>query len=61
MNIYHQAWQNIIRPVQIKTKLSSYGPKQRIQNNITILRKDITFKNRNNKTISGFIFYSPDY
>lgn len=61
MNLYDSAWQSIIRPVQIKTKPSSYGPQQRIHDNITIIRKDIIFKNRNNKSISGFIFNSPDF
>ncbi len=61
MNLYDSAWQSIIRPVQIKTKPSSYGPQKRIHDNITIIRKDITFMNRNNKSISGFIFNSPDF
>lgn len=61
MDIYEQAWQSIIRPLQIKTKVSSYGPKKRSINDITIVRSDIEFKNRNNKKISGFLFSSPDY
>jgi hypothetical protein len=47
MNLYEQAWQNIIRPTQIKTKISSYGPKQRTIDDCVIVRKDIEFKNRN--------------
>jgi hypothetical protein len=41
MDLYHQAWQSIIRPLQIKTKLSSYGPKKRVINGTTIIRNDI--------------------
>jgi hypothetical protein len=38
MDLYEQAWQSIIRPTQIKTKVSSYGPRKRIVNDITIMR-----------------------
>ncbi len=38
MEIYDQAWQSIIRPHQIKTKISSYGPRKKVVNNITIMR-----------------------
>jgi hypothetical protein len=61
MDIYDQAWQSIIRPLQIKTKLSSYGPKKRVVNDTTIIRNDVEFKNRNGKKISGFVFTSPDF
>ncbi len=61
MDLYDQAWQSIIRPLQIKTKTSSYGPRRRVVNDVTIIRTDIEFKNRNNKKISGFIFSSPDF
>jgi len=38
MNIFDEAWQSIIRPVQIKTKISSYGAKKRVIDNITVIR-----------------------
>jgi hypothetical protein len=61
MNIFEQAWQSIILPIQVKTKLSSYGPRKIVVDNVTIHREDISFFNRNNKKISGFVFTSPDY
>jgi len=27
MSIYEEAWKNIVRPTQIKSKINAYGPK----------------------------------
>lgn len=30
MNIYEEAWKNIVKPPQIKAKMTALGPKQRV-------------------------------
>jgi hypothetical protein len=61
MNLFEEAWKNIVQPIQIKSKLHSYGPKERVIEDTKIIRKDVVAINRNNKKMSGFIFYSPDF
>lgn len=59
MKIYENAWKDIVQPLQIKAKKHMLGPTERDINGLTILRKDLLVSNRNNKIISGFLFYCP--
>lgn len=61
MQLFDEAWKNIVQPTQIKCKANSYGPKERMRDNCLINRIDVTAVNRNNKNMVGFIFYSPDF
>lgn len=60
MNIYEEAWRNIVRPIQIKSKLNAYGPKEREVNGRTIVRTDLTAINRNGKQLQGYLFHCPE-
>lgn len=59
MNIFEEAWRNIISPPQIKCKKASLGPKEKIIKDKCIIREDLTVINRNGKKMEGFIFHSP--
>lgn len=60
MNIFEEAWRNIISPPQIKCKMAALGPKEKLVKDKSILREDLTVINRNGKKIEGYLFYSPD-
>jgi hypothetical protein len=60
MDLYENAWKNIVKPMQIQSKKCMLGPQERIINNNKILRIDLSVLNRKNKKISGFLFYSPN-
>lgn len=59
MNIYEEAWKNIVRPTQIKSKMNAYGPKERIVSGKTVVRNDLSILNRNGKQLHGFLFSCP--
>lgn len=60
MNVFEEAWRNIISPPQIRCKVTALGPKEKQVGAHTVLRKDLTVLNRNGKKIEGFLFHSPD-
>jgi len=60
MKIYENAWKNIVMPTQIQSKKHLLGPSERIVNGSKVLRVDLEVLNRNNKKISGFLFYCPE-
>lgn len=60
MELYENAWKNIVKPTQIKSKRYILGPSERIINGVKIVRIDMQVLNRNNKKISGFLFYCPE-
>lgn len=60
MDVFEEAWKNIVRPAQIKSKSNSYGPRERTINNTLIVREDLTLINRNGKHLQGFLFTSPE-
>jgi pimeloyl-ACP methyl ester carboxylesterase len=45
--------------MQIQSKKYLLGPGERVINNCKIIRIDLSVLNRNNKKISGFLFYCP--
>lgn len=51
MNIYEEAWRNIVRPTQIRSKMSAYGPRERIVDGHVVYRKDLVVVNRNQKKL----------
>ena len=57
MNVYEEAWKNIVKPTQITTKKHHLGPVQRTIDGCTIRRVDLEVTNRNKKRISGFLYY----
>lgn len=61
MDVYENAWKNIVKPTQIKSKKHLLGPTERSINGLRILRDDLEVCNRNNKKISAFLFYCPDF
>ena len=60
MDMYESAWKNIVQPTQIKTKKHLLGPSERHIDECKIVRKDLEVMNRNNKKLSGYIFYAPE-
>lgn len=59
MNIFEEAWKNIISPPQIRCKMAALGPKERLVAGITVVRIDFSVLNRNGKRIEGFLFHAP--
>jgi hypothetical protein len=51
MNIFEEAWRNIISPPQIRCKLAALGPKEKMVGEKSIVREDLTVINRNGKKI----------
>jgi hypothetical protein len=51
MNIFEEAWRNIISPPQIRCKLATLGPREKKVGDKSILRRDLTVTNRNGKKI----------
>jgi hypothetical protein len=51
MNVFEEAWKNIVSPTQIKSKPSLLGPWERCINGVVIKRIDLTATNRNGKRI----------
>lgn len=41
MDLYENAWKNIVQPAQIKTKKHLLGPSERIIDDCKIIRKDL--------------------
>lgn len=60
MDIYQDAWKNIVRPTQIHIKKHLFGPTERMINGHKIIKVDLEVFNRNNKKISGILYYAPD-
>lgn len=60
MDVYDQAWKNIVRPTQVKTKKHLLGPQERLVGDCSIHRIDLDVVNRNQKNISGFVFHAKD-
>ena len=41
MDMYENAWKDIVQPMQIKSKKHMLGPVQRTINGVRIVRKDL--------------------
>lgn len=61
MDAYENAWKNIVRPTQIKSKKHLLGPSERSIHGVRIVRTDLEVCNRNNKKMSAFLFHSPNF
>ncbi len=59
MNLFEEAWRNIISPPQIRCKLAALGPRERRVGELTVVRLDISVLNRNGKKLEGFLFHCP--
>lgn len=56
MNVFEEAWKNIVSPTQIKSKASMLGPWERSINGVVVKRTELIATNRNGKRIEGFLF-----
>jgi pimeloyl-ACP methyl ester carboxylesterase len=59
MNLFEEAWRNIISPPQIRCKLAALGPRERRVGELTVVRVDVSVLNRNGKKLEGFLFHCP--
>lgn len=58
--MYENAWRDIVKPIQIKSKKHLLGPIERTIGGVKVVRKDLEVSNRNNKNISAFLFHCPE-
>lgn len=61
MNMYENAWKDIVRPLKITSKRHLLGPVERTISGVKVIRKDLNVSNRNNKNISAYLFHSPEF
>lgn len=59
MNLFEEAWRNIISPPQIRCKLTALGPRERQVGDLNVIRVDLSVLNRNGKRLEGFLFHCP--
>jgi pimeloyl-ACP methyl ester carboxylesterase len=60
MNLFEEAWRNIISPPQIRCKLMALGPRERHIGDRCVIRVDFSVPNRNGKRLEGFLFHCPE-